>query len=180
MTVHIALLRAINVGGHAPLAMSDLRDFIAALGFADVRSLLQTGNLVFRGGRQSPVALEKLLETEAGKRLDLHSDFFIRTVKEWEAIIAENPFRNEAGRDPGHLVVMLLKSAPKAAAVEALRATISGPEIIAADGRHAYVVYPAGIGRSRLTNRLIETKLGTRGTGRNWNTVLKLAELSRA
>ena len=178
MTAYIALLRAINVGGHAKVAMSDLRDFVAALGFADVQSLLQTGNLVLRGGRQSASAIEKMLETEAAKRLDLQTDFFVRTAKEWEAIVAKNPFRNEARRDPSHLVVMFLKSAPDTKAVAALRAAISGPEVVATDGRQAYIVYPAGIGRSRLTNRVIEAKLGTRGTGRNWNTVLKLADVA--
>jgi uncharacterized protein (DUF1697 family) len=74
---------------------------------------------------------------------------------------------------------MVLKKAPTAKAVETLRAAITGPEIIDAVGRHAYIVYPAGIGRSRLTNSLIDSKLGTRGTGRNWNTVLKLAELAQ-
>jgi uncharacterized protein (DUF1697 family) len=178
MTVRIALLRAINVGGHAKVAMSDLRDFVAALGFADVQSSLQTGNLRFRGGRQTDSALERLLEAEAAKRLDLRTDFFVRTAKEWETIVAKNPFHDEARRNPGHLVVMFLKSVPDTNAVAALRAAISGREIVAAEGRQAYIVYPDGIGRSRLTNRVIEAKLGTRGTGRNWNTVLKLADLA--
>jgi uncharacterized protein (DUF1697 family) len=178
MTAHIALLRAINVGGRTKVAMSDLRDFVTALGFADVRSLLQTGNLLFRGGRQTDSALERLLETQAAKRLDLQTDFFVRTAKQWETIVAKNPFRDEARRDPSHLVVMFLKSAPDANAVAALRAAISGRETVVAEGRQAYIVYPDGIGRSRLTNRVIETKLDTRGTGRNWNTVLRLADLA--
>jgi uncharacterized protein (DUF1697 family) len=158
--------------------MSDLRDLLTTLGFKEARSLLQSGNLVFRSGKQSGAALERLLEAEAGKRLDLHTDFFLRTAKEWESIVAKNPFRDEARRDPRHLVVMTLKDAPDAEAVEALRAAIMGRETIHAEGRQAYIVYPDGIGRSRLTNRVIEAKLGTRGTGRNWNTVRKLAELA--
>jgi uncharacterized protein (DUF1697 family) len=180
MTIQIALLRAVNVGGRSAVAMSDLRDLLTALGFKEARSLLQSGNLVFRSGKQSGAALERLLEAEAGKRLKLHADFFIRTAKEWETIIAKNPFRDEARRDPGHLVVMALKDAPDAEAVEALRAAIKSREVVHAEDRHAYIVYPDGIGRSRLTNRVIEGKLGTRGTGRNWNTVLKLAELASA
>lgn len=180
MTVQIALLRAVNVAGHAAVPMSDLRDLLSGLGFKEVRSLLQSGNLVFQGGRQSGAAVERLLEMEAAKRLDLTTDFFVRTAKEWDAVVAENPFRDEARRDPGHLVVMALKQAPDAAAVAALRAAIKGRETVHAEGRHAYIVYPDGIGRSRLTNRIIESKLGTRGTGRNWNTVRKLAELAGA
>jgi uncharacterized protein (DUF1697 family) len=180
VTVHVALLRAINVGGNTKVAMSDLRGFVAALGFVDVQSLLQTGNLVFRDSRRTASALEKVFESEAAKRLDLQTDFFVRTAKEWEAIVEKNPFRDEARTDPSHLVVMLLKSTPDAKAMAALRAAISGREVVASEGRQAYIVYPDGIGRSRLTNRLIEAKLGTRGTGRNWNTVLRLAALARA
>ena len=91
-----------------------------------------------------------------------------------------NPFPAEAKSDPGHLVVMCLKSAPGREAVSALQQAISGREVIRAKGREAYIVYPDGIGRSRLTTALIEKKLGTRGTARNWNTVMKLAALADA
>jgi uncharacterized protein (DUF1697 family) len=70
---------------------------------------------------------------------------------------------------------MCLKAAPSAKQVGELRAAIKGPEVIRADGKQLYIVYPAGQGHSKLTIALIEKKLGSRGTGRNWNTVLKLA-----
>ena len=73
---------------------------------------------------------------------------------------------------------MAMKDAPDAAAVSALQAAIEGPESVRADGRQLYVVYPAGIGRSKLTLKLIEKQLGTRSTGRNWNTVLKIAAMA--
>lgn len=178
MTVQIALLRAINVGGRNQVAMADLRDFLTQLGFGDARSLLQSGNLVFRSDRRSGAALERTLETEAAKRLGLETDFFVRSAAEWQTIVARNPFPEEAERDPAHLVVMILKGAPAAREVKALQDAIRGRELVRADGRAAYVVYPDGIGRSRLTTALLEKKLGTRGTGRNWNTVLKLAALT--
>jgi uncharacterized protein (DUF1697 family) len=179
-TVHIALLRAVNLGPHNRVAMSDLRDVLVALGFDDARTLLQSGNLVFTSGARKGADLERLLHAEASKRLGLGTDFFVRTAKEWGAIISNNPFPKEAKRDPGHLVVMVLKDAPNAKAVKALQAAITGPEIVHAKGRQAYIVYPNGIGRSRLTNSFIETRLATRGTCRNWNTVLKLNALARA
>ena len=180
MTIHLALLRAINVGGHQPVAMADLRDLLARLGFADAQSLLQSGNLVFRSRSRTGAAVERLLEAEAEKRLDLRTDFFVRTAAEWRAIVARNPFRGEAKDDPAHLVVMFLKHAPEVNRLEALQAAITGPEIVRAVGREAYIVYPAGIGRSRLTSTLVEKTLGTRGTGRNWNTILKLGALAEA
>jgi uncharacterized protein (DUF1697 family) len=180
MTTCVALLRGINVGGHKPIGMADLRKFLEQLGFADAQSLLQSGNLIFRSKARTTVRLEKLLETEGRKRLGLETDFFVRTAEVWKAIIARNPFREEAERDPGHLVVVFLKDAPAAAAVDALQAAITGPEVVHADGRQAYITFPDGMGRSRLTHTLIEKKLGTRGTGRNWNTVLKIGVLAEA
>jgi uncharacterized protein (DUF1697 family) len=171
------LLRAINLAGRSTVAMADLREVFTALGFADVRTLLQTGNVVFRGDRAADPALEALLEAETAQRLGLRTDFMVRAADEWAEMIARNPFANAAARDPSHLVVMFLKQAPDAAAVAALQAAVTGPEQVAVHGRHAYVHYAAGIGRSRLTNAVLDTKLGTRGTGRNWNTVLKLAAM---
>jgi uncharacterized protein (DUF1697 family) len=174
-SLYIALLRGINVGGNKKIAMSDLREMLTKLGFEDAQSLLQSGNLIFRGGKRSPEQLESLLETETEKRLGVQAAFFVRTPEELKNAVARNPFREEAKRDPGHLVVMFLRDVPDKKAVEALQAAIVGSEIVRADGRHLYIVYPDGIGRSRLTHALIEKKLGTRGTGRNWNTVLKLS-----
>jgi uncharacterized protein (DUF1697 family) len=173
----VALIRGINVGGHKMVAMADLCELVTKLGFADARSLLQSGNLVFRSDAKSSLQLEQRLEAEAAKRLGLEADFFVRNAKEWDAVIAENPFPGEARRDPARLVVMFLKDAPGAQDVRALQAAITGPETLRARGRHLYVVYPNGMGTSRLTSNLIEKRLGTRGTCRNWNTVLKLGAL---
>jgi uncharacterized protein (DUF1697 family) len=178
MTTHIALLRGINVGGHKPVSMADLRALLTQLGLADARSLLQSGNLVFGANGRTAAQLERLLEAEAAKCLALKTDFFVRTAKEWKDVVANNPFPKEAVRDPGHMVVMFLKDASSAAAVKALQEAITGPEVLAAAGKHLYIVYPNGIGRSRLTNAVIDKQLGTRGTGRNWNTVLKLGALA--
>jgi len=179
MTTYVALLRAVNVGGRSQVAMSDLRHLLTSLGFVRVESLLQSGNLVFKADGGTAAKLETTLEAETQKRLGLKTASFVRTAKEMDAVIAGNPFPAEAKRDPSHLLVVFLKDAPKANAVEALRAAVVGPELVQANGKHAYIVYPDGIGRSRLTNALIEAKLGTQGTGRNWNTVLKLAALAK-
>jgi uncharacterized protein (DUF1697 family) len=171
----IALLRGVNVGGRQLVAMSDLRDLLAKLGFGEPRSLLQSGNLVFQSGSQTAAELETFLESETEKRLKIRTTYFVRSEKEWKRAISQNPFKKEAEADPAHLVLMLLKDAPKPKSVEILRAAITGPELVHVAGRQAYIVYPAGIGTSRLTNTVMEAKLGTRGTARNWNTVLKLA-----
>lgn len=177
MTTYFAFLRAINVAGHKPIAMASLRGLLERLGFDGPSSLLQTGNLTFRCETRKVEDLERLLEVESEKHLGLATDFFVRTAAELKAIVADNPFSEEARRDPAHLVLMLLKGKPAATATRALDAAIVGRERIRCCGRHAYIVYPDGIGRSRLTNALIEKTLATRSTGRNWNTILKLAAL---
>jgi uncharacterized protein (DUF1697 family) len=180
MTTNIALLRAVNVGGRTTVAMSALRDLVGSLGFTNVRSLLQSGNLVFESGGLGGAEIERLLEAQSEKQLGLRTDFFVRTAKEWGALMARNPFPDAAENDPGHLVVMFLKKPTTAKAVQGLQAAIEGREAVCAHGKQAYITYPDGIGRSRLTNRMIEKHLGSSGTGRNWNTVRKLAALAGA
>jgi uncharacterized protein (DUF1697 family) len=158
--------------------MSHLRDFVIELGFSEARTLLQSGNLVFRGDGRTGAALEQLLETEAAERLGLQADFLVCSVDEWKDVVTRNPFPKEAERDPSHLVVMFLKSAANPKNVSAVQEAIAGRETIRADGKQLYIVYPDGIGRSRVSNVFLEGKLGIRGTARNWNTVLKLAALA--
>ena len=167
MAVQIALLRAINLGAHNKVGMSDLRAFFEDLGFENPRTLLQTGNVVFRSDLKGN-KIESLLEKEAAKRLGLKTDFIVRTAAEWDRIIARNPFPKEAKSDPGHLVLMSCKTAPG----KNLKVTGAKREVVKALGKDVYIVYPDGIGRSRL-------KIHAVGTGRNWNTVLKLADLAR-
>ena len=178
MTIHIGLLRAINLPGHNKVNMADLRGLLAELGLEDGKSLLQSGNLVFRSDAGTSTQLERLLEDAAQKRLGLETDFFVRTAADWKAVIAGNPFPEEAQRDPSHLLVMFLKKAPDREHTTSLQRAIKGREVVRIKDRQAYIVYPDGIGRSRLTTAVIEKSLGTRGTGRNWNTVLKLGALA--
>ncbi|MGE0461591.1 MAG: DUF1697 domain-containing protein [Vicinamibacterales bacterium] len=178
MTTHIGLLRAVNLAGRNTVAMSDLRQLLGRLGMRDAQTLLQSGNVVFRSETASTATLERLLAQAAAEHLGIETDVFVRTAKDWKAVIANNPFPEEAARDPGHLLVMCLKEAPEPAAVAALQRSIKGREVVRAKGAHAYLVYPDGIGRSKLTTAVIERALGTRGTGRNWNTMLKLGVLA--
>jgi uncharacterized protein (DUF1697 family) len=178
MTTFVALLRAVNVGGRGTVSMAQLRDLAAGLRFEAPQTLLQSGNLVFRARASTrPIAVEHLLETALASRLDLHADVCVRTAAEWRRVVDRNPFPEEAQSDPGHLLVMALKRPPGAAQVDALRASVAGREVVRADGSHLYLFYPDGIGRSRLTAAVIERAAGTRGTARNWNTVLKLDAL---
>jgi uncharacterized protein (DUF1697 family) len=175
LTPHIALLRAVNVGGRKATS-ADLRALMADLGFEAGQTLLQSGNLVFRS-RKTGAALEDQIEQAFADRFGFASDVLVRTAAHWRAIVAANPHSQMAADDPSHLVVMPLKSAPAAAPLARLQGAIQGREVVAAVGRELFITYPDSIGTSKLTGAVIERHLSVRGTARNWNTVTKLAAM---
>jgi uncharacterized protein (DUF1697 family) len=177
MPGYALFLRGINVGGRNKVAMAELRALIEAQGFEEAATLLQSGNAVFTGGARSAAALESQFEEAIARQLGVECACLVRTAAEWARLVAANPFPAEAKQDAAHLLVVMLKQAPAASAVSALRGAIRGRERVACAGRQLYAVYPDGIGNSKLTLPSIEKHLGTHGTGRNWNTVLKVAEL---
>ncbi|NEX93378.1 DUF1697 domain-containing protein [Caulobacter sp. 17J65-9] len=171
----IALLRGVNVGGHRKAPAAELRVLLAEMGFSEPRSLLASGNLVFGAEGATAGELERRLEAGFAERMGLETDVMVRSPEDWDAAIAANPFRAEAEKEPSRTFVLALKSAPTAAQIAALKAAVAGwPEQVEVVGREAFLVYPNGAGTSKLTNALIDRKLGTRGTARNWNTTLKL------
>jgi uncharacterized protein (DUF1697 family) len=176
MTRYIALLRGVNLGGYNKVAMADLRALLSNMGLADVQTVVQSGNAVFGCGAKSCATLERTLEAELEKRLKLKIDFHVRTADEWRSAIEANPFTAEATKDPARLLLTCFKSPLDPASVKALRNAIPGREVLHGDGRHLYMYYPDGQGNSKAA-LLVDKMLGARGTGRNWNTVLKLAAL---
>src|SRR5262245_16413602 len=105
MTGYVALLRAVNVAGHNRVPMAGLRALAERLGMKEVRTLLQSGNLVFRSGGARAERIERLLEQETKKALGVETDFFVRSADEWSAAVAANPFKAEAKTDPGRLLL---------------------------------------------------------------------------
>ena len=179
MALYIGLLRAVNLGSHNKVGMGDLRDLLADIGMENPRTLLNSGNVVFGSNIRTPAEVERVLEAAARKHLKLETDFFVRTAKEWRSLIESNPFPKEAKLDPGHLLALVTKEAPGKAAITEMRKAIKGREVVEAVGRCIYIVYPDGIGTSRFTGAAIDKRIGTSGTGRNWNTVLKLGALTQ-
>lgn len=167
MTVHIALPRAVNLGSHKKVSMADLRKMIGDLGFTDVQSYINSGNLVFKGS-PSGAKLEALLEDEAEKRVGLATEWIVRSAAEWQKIIAANPFKKEAKTAPNYLYVFACKKAPGSSP----KITGRTAEVVKVKGKEIYAFFPKGMGQSRM-------KIHEVTTARNWNTVLKLGELSR-
>lgn len=153
--------------------MADLQAWFEGLGFAGVRTLAVSGNVIFAGGGPA-AALEARLERASAQGLGMAAEFHVRSAAEWDAIVAGNPFPQEIRRDPSHVLAMPLKTHPTPAAFAALRVAVPGRERVALGERTLYIYYPAGIAESKLRAALIERHLATRGTARNWNTVLKI------
>jgi uncharacterized protein (DUF1697 family) len=175
MARYVALLRGINVGGNNKVPMADLRAMTEAVGFTDVKTLLQSGNMVFSGKPTPTAKLEAQLEEATRDEIGVTCSYMVRTDAEWGAIIKANPFAAMAKSDPSHLIVQVCKEAPDAATLKALRAHAMPGEEFKLIGRELFICYPHGMGESKLAAALARPILGTPSSGRNWNTVLKIA-----
>ena len=177
MTTYIAFLRGINVGGNKMVAMAELRTMLESMGFFDVKTLLQSGNAVFRGPAKPPAKLEQQLEAAMTKHFGMSCDYHVRTAAELREAIDANPFKAEAKKEPSRVLLTFFRAPLDQAAVKAAQAAIDGPELVRCDGRHLYMYYPNGQGASKA-GAVVGKILKANGTGRNWNTVLKLADLA--
>ncbi len=173
----LALLRAVNVGGRSRLPMADLRRVLDGLGFASVTTVLQSGNAVFTARAQPIPVLEGRIEQALLDTLGLAADVIVRSADQWQTLVDGNPFTAASVEDPSHMLAMCLKAPATYTSMEPLEQAATAGERIHLVRNTLYIVYPHGIHRSRLTGPLIERTLGTRGTARNWNTVLKLQAL---
>jgi uncharacterized protein (DUF1697 family) len=178
MPTAVALIRGINVGSTRSLPMERLRALCEKAGMQNPRTYIQSGNVIFGWPGKSlaaaATALEDLIEADRGFRPAV----ILRTRAQLEAAIDANPFPRVAETRPASLLVMFLQKAPPAGAAEALEALKRGREQLRLIGRELYVHFPDGIGRSKLSMAAIEKAAGA-GTGRNWNTTLKLLAIAR-
>lgn len=172
MTTMIALLRGVNVGGSGKVKMEELRAVCEAIGLCDVRTYIQSGNIVFRA---KTADAGKRLEAGIERAFGIHTIVVIRTAAEMRAIAERNPL---PGVDPKKLVVSFLTATPTEAAAEAVRQMAIAPEELHLIGNEMYIYFPLGQGVSKLPMARIERVLGTTGTGRNWNTVMALLAMA--
>jgi uncharacterized protein (DUF1697 family) len=174
MPAYAALLRAINVGGKNKVPMPELRAVFEDLGFTDVVTYVQSGNVAFRAPRADAGAISRRLKEAFGLELPV----VLRTGRELAAVASRNPFLRE-GAEPKLLHVVFLDRKPAAGAQKRIDPERSPDDRFSLSGRELYLEYPNGSGRSKLTLTYLERCLGVNGTARNWNTVLKLVELTR-
>lgn len=175
MSARICLLRGVNVGG-VKVPMAELKAIAAEAGFGNPRTLLASGNLVV-DSEAAPAAVADTLETGIEAHFGRRIEVIVRTPEQWKGLIAANPFSTQAKENGSKLLVMIMKDGIKAGAVEALRGFAAGEERVEAVGGDLFFWHPDGIGRSKMAEKALPRLIGL-GTGRNWNTVLKLAELA--
>ena len=170
MTSYVALLRGINVGGSNKVPMADLRAVVAKLGYVDVETYIQSGNVVFRSSSKE-AALVGQLEDAIARSFSLQIPVVVRSKAQLAAVLAADPFP-DAASNMAH--VAFLSGTPSAKAVAALDPDRSPPDAFQVVGREVYLHYPNGSGRSKLTGDYLERMLDVRATVRNRNTVTKL------
>jgi uncharacterized protein (DUF1697 family) len=175
MVTYAALLRGVNVGGHNKVPMRALERLCGALGYDDVTTYIQTGNVVFRSSARSAAAVERALATAIEDELGLTIAVLVRTTSELRTILRGNPFPKA---EPNRLHVAFLDAKPTAARARALEAFDAGRDEVKVRGREAYLHTPQGYGNSKLSGAFVEKQLQVAATARNWNTVNKLAELA--
>jgi uncharacterized protein (DUF1697 family) len=173
---YVALLRGVNVGGNA-LSMERLRGLCSKLGLKQVRTYVQSGNLVFEAD-ESAAHWSDVLERALAGKSRVPISVLVRTGAEMAQVIERNPFAREKGIDPARLHVTFLKRAPAKPALAGLSAIEAGSDRLSPAGREIYLHCPNGYGRSKLSNNVLERVLGVAATTRNWRTVATLAEMA--
>jgi uncharacterized protein (DUF1697 family) len=176
---YAALLRGINVGGNRKVAMADLRELLAGLGYDDVTTYLQSGNAVFSTAGSSPAALSAAIEERLARKFGAPVRVIIRTAAELAGVVGASPLP-DGPENPSRFFVAFLSAAPDPQAVREIEAQSFDPDQIWISGPEAYLWCPGGAADTTLTHSFIEKRLGVTATARNWNTVTKLVSLTSA
>lgn len=177
MTVAVALIRGINVGGKNMLPMEVLRALCEGAGLRDARTLIQSGNVVFRCADRSVAGCAGKLEGAIERKCGFRPSVVVRTLAELRGVCAARVFKDHDSLEPNRLLAMFLATEPGASAKKAIAAiTASGAyaERVAVLGREVFLYFPNGIAGARLPMSAVEKAIGTPGTCRNWTTITKL------
>jgi len=174
----VVLLRGINIGSRNRIAMPALREALEEAGYEDVRTYVQSGNVVLSSGASAKHAARDV-ERLIADRFGLEIAVVARTRNELAKVVDRNPLARVA-KDPKRYQVSFLEAKPTAKVVRELEEVATVKEKVVSIGREIYAWHPDGVARSKLWARLAGKDLGTTATARNWTTVTKLLELADA
>lgn len=172
----VALLRGINVGGKMKLSMADLRGAVASLGYADVQTHLQSGNVVFTTSDE-PARAASAIEAALARSRGLHIAVLVRSHHEMADVVARGE-PDAASIHPARYVVFFLSAPLDPGRAAALEGVDFAPDTFRIGGREIFASFPAGMGRSRLAAALVDKRLCVTVTARNWNTVTALLRMA--
>ncbi len=177
MPGYIAMLRGINVGGHKTIKMEDLRALCSGVGFRNVETYVQSGNVVFQTPIENPAILSKRIGETVLQSFGFDVPVIVRTSKEMRNVIANNPFLKEKDIDSSKLHVTFLSETPQKGSLKKLEALSTSPDRFYPSLHEVYLYCPGGYGRTKLSNSAIEKALSVRATTRNWKTTNTLFEM---
>lgn len=189
MAKYISILRGINVGGNRKILMKDLKVLFEKLGFAEVETYIQSGNVVFESEKDGSTAdLERNIQQAITETFGFNVPVIVRTADEWAKSIANNPFWKEKDADIDRLHLTCLKEVPSLELLKKIklfqflpvRQAHGEPDQYEINGKDVFIFCAAGYGTSKLTNPFFESKLKVPATTRNWKTVMKLHEMVRS
>jgi uncharacterized protein (DUF1697 family) len=178
MPVMVGLLRGVNVGGNNLIRMEALRSLCTALGFNDVCTHLQSGNVLFRTSERNTARIGERISSAIEEGHGFRPAVILRTVPELRAVVANNPFADRNDIHPGKFAVTFSTAALDPGVRDKLLQIDTGPEELHLGEREIYIYFPNGMGRSKLPWPLIERTLKAPLTSRNWNTVTRLLEMA--
>ncbi len=179
-TTYVALLRGVNVGGHRLIKMPELKRLFETMGFGQVRTYIQSGNVIFTSADEPLELLRQRIEREIAARFGFPVTVVPRTAAELERVIADCPFAADALAEGESLYVALLADAPSPDGVERLRACDCGSDEARIAGREVYLLYRRSVRDTPLTNAFLERTLGVAATTRNWRTMQTLVGMASA
>ena len=177
--LYISILRGINVGGHKKIKMADLKALYLELGFNDVTTYIQSGNVVFKSADTDIAYLIQTIENSILKQYGFEVPVIIRTADAWKNIVQNYPFDVNVLDNLTTVLVTLLSTKPTEDSVQILMAYVNNPDHLIIQDKNIYLYTPNGYGKTKLSNNFIEKKLGVKATTRNWKSMLKLYELSK-
>ena len=180
MPSYVAMLRGINVSGSKPVKMEALRASFEALGFKQIRTYVQSGNVVFQAKERTAAPLGTKIAAKIKRDFGFEVPVLVLGAGELARVVEENPFLKQRGQkiDVTKLHVTFLATPPAAAGLKKMEGVSSGRDAFHCLGRTIYLACPDGYGNSKLTNNAFERALAASATTRNWKTVTTLAAMA--
>ncbi len=176
MKRYLAVLRGINVSGQKIIKMEALRTAMEALGFQNIKTYIQSGNLVFENPESDTETLEKAIHQQILTHFGFEVPVLVLEKAEMDKILTENPYFSD-DKDPKQLHVTLLKAEAAAEKVAQLNPDAYLPDTFSITGKTIYLYTPGGYGNTKLSNTFFENKLKTPATTRNWKTMQELHKM---